>query len=161
MQEEDSNRLDGLNQSIDDDNDAEHDDKIHEEVKKLKRHDRKMLKGFMRGFGKIIILWLISKKRQHGYEIMTQIHDSTPFSKKMPSASMIYPVLHGLEKKGLITGTWEYQGKRKIKYYEITTEGEESLERIRKLVTKGQERGKNNLYKEFMEDMFSLKQNYS
>ena len=115
-----------------------------------------MLKGFMRGFGKIIILWLISKKRQHGYEIMTQIHESTPFSSKMPSASMIYPVLHGLEKKGLIIGTWEHHGKRKVKYYEITPEGEESLERIRKIGKRP-----NNLYKEFMEDMFSLKQNYS
>ncbi len=156
MQEEDSNPRGGLNQSIDDEKDPQHDDNFQEEVKNLKRHDRKMLKGFMRGFGKIIILWLISKKRQHGYEIMTQIHESTPFSSKMPSASMIYPVLHGLEKKGLIIGTWEHHGKRKVKYYEITPEGEESLERIRKIGKRP-----NNLYKEFMEDMFSLKQNYS
>ncbi len=127
------------------------------EIKNLKRHDRKMIKGFMRGFGKILILWLISKRRQHGYDIMTQIHEASPFSNKMPSASMIYPVLHNLEKKGLIKGTWEHHGKRKVKYYEITPEGEESLERIRKLVTKSQELGRTNLYHDFMDDMFSLK----
>jgi DNA-binding PadR family transcriptional regulator len=115
-----------------------------------------MVKGFMRGFGKIIILWLINKKRQHGYEIMTQIHESAPISNKMPSASMIYPVLHGMENKGLIKGTWEHHGKRKVKYYEITPEGKASLDRIRKIATRSQNHGKNNLYREFMKDMFSL-----
>jgi PadR family transcriptional regulator PadR len=124
-------------------------------IKNMKLHERKMIRGFMRGFGKIIILWLISKNRQHGYEIMTQLHEASP-SSKMPSTSMIYPVLHGLERKGLIKGSWEHHGKRKVKYYEITKEGEESLERIRKMVSKGQELGKANLYQEFMEDMFSL-----
>lgn len=127
-------------------------------IKNMKRHERKMLRGFMRGFGKIIILWLISKNRQHGYDIMTQLHEASPLSSKMPSTSMIYPVLHGLERKGLIKGNWEHHGKRKVKYYEITKEGEESLERIRELVSKSPDSGKTNLYQEFMEDMFSLKQ---
>jgi len=131
---------------------------FNEEIKKLHRHDRKMIKEFMKGFGNLIILWLISKKRQHGYEIMTQLHEASPFSnKKMPSSSMVYPVLHSLEKKGLIKGTWEHHGKRKVKYYEITREGEESLDRIRKVAAKDKELGRSNIHKEFMEDMFSLK----
>ncbi len=148
MKEKDSNHSKGLDQENDD---------FKQSIKNMPRHERKMIRGFMRGFGKIIILWLISKKPQHGYEIMTQLHEASPLSSKMPSTSMIYPVLHKLEKKGLINGTWEYQGKRKIKYYEITQEGVESLERIRKLVSKGQELGKSNLYRDFMEDIFSLK----
>ncbi len=88
---------------------------------------------------------------------MTQLHESTSVDTKMPSASMIYPVLHGLERKGLIKGTWEYHGKRKVKYYEITSEGKESLERIKKLVSRSQELGRTNLYQEFVEDIFSLK----
>ena len=58
----------------------------------------------------------------------------------------------------MIKGTWEYHGKRKVKYYEITKEGKKSLERIRGLVSKGKNMGRTNLYQEFMEDMFSLKQ---
>jgi PadR family transcriptional regulator len=149
MKEEDSNSSKKLDQEKDE---FEHD------IKNMSRHERKMIRGFMRGFGKIIILWLISKKPQHGYEIMTQLHEASPLSSKMPSTSMIYPVLHKLERKGLIEGTWEHHGKRKVKYYEITTEGKDSLDRIRKLVSKGQEIGRTNLYKDFMEDMFSLKQ---
>ncbi|HMK54590.1 MAG TPA: PadR family transcriptional regulator [Methanobacteriaceae archaeon] len=122
----------------------------------MPRHDKKMIRGFMRGFGKAIILWLISKKRQHGYEIMTQLHASSPLNGKMPSASMIYPVLHDLEKNGLIKGAWEHHGKRKVKYYEITVKGEESLNRIRQIAARGREIGAINLWKEFMQDMFAL-----
>lgn len=135
----------------------ENDGKSKFDPKCLHKHEKKMIGGFMRGFGKIMILWLISKRRQHGYEIMTQIHESSPYSSKMPSTSMIYPVLHDLEKKGLIKGTWEQQGKRKVRYYEITKEGEESINRIRKIVADGRKMGENNLWKEFLEDVFSLK----
>lgn len=155
---EDSNSPDGANLRDTSLENIETDKKtFKEEIKNLSRTDRKMIRGFMRGFGKIIILWLISKNRQHGYEIMTQLHNAASVDTKMPSASMIYPVLHGLERKGLIKGTWEHHGKRKVKYYEITREGEESLDRIRKVAAKDKELGRSNIHKEFMEDMFSLK----
>ena len=66
---------------------------------------------------KIMILWLIKKGRVHGYDIMTQLQgDSVSDDKlKTPSPSKIYPILHDLEKNGLIEGTWEYHGKQKIK----------------------------------------------
>lgn len=90
----------------------------------------------MRGFGKTIILGMIKKHRLHGYEVMTNINKfylAHDLDKKMKplGPSTVYPILHDLEKKGLITGTWEYQGKRKLKYYEITPEGEATIRRIR------------------------------
>lgn len=129
------------------------------DIKNLPRHEKKMIKGFMRGFGQIVILWLISKKRQHGYDIMTQLHAASPLDAKMPSASVIYPVLHKLEENGLINGTWEHHGKRKVKYYEITEDGEESLNRMRQIAAHGRELGATDLWNEFMEDMFALKRN--
>lgn len=99
----------------------------------LDKYDRKLIRGFMRGFGKTLILWHISKKRQHGYEIMTGFQKITE-NKNMPGPSMVYPILHELEKRGLIKGTWEAQGKRKIKYYEITDEGKKTLSRIQKVI---------------------------
>lgn len=127
------------------------------DIENLPKHDKKMIGSFMKAFGKLMILWLISKKQQHGYEIMTKLHESDPYHRKMPSASMIYPVLHDLEKNGLIKGTWEHHGKRKVKYYEITAEGEESLSRIRHMAAWGPELDLVNPWEEFMEDMFSLK----
>ncbi len=105
---EDSNSPDGANLRDTSLENIETDKKtFKEEIKNLSRTDRKMIRGFMRGFGKIIILWLISKNRQHGYE--------------------------------------------------ITSEGKQSLERIKNLISKRQDPGETNLYQEFMEDMFSLK----
>ncbi len=125
----------------------------------LDQFEKKLVRGVMRGSGPIIMLWLISKKGQHGYEIMTQLHESSPFSDKikMPSASIIYPKLHQLEKKGLIKGTWENHGKRKVKYYEITIEGLRTLEKVRNFF-KSRE---NNLYEDFLEDVMCIKNNRS
>lgn len=143
--------------SISDSIDDKNDDPCIDSLNKLSKHDRKIIRALMRGFSKVMMLWLISKKRHHGYEIMTQIHDSISYNNKMPSASMIYPVLHYLEKNEMISGTWEHQGKRKVKYYEITTEGEKSLERIRKIAMCGRDHDPNHIWDEFMEDMFGLK----
>jgi DNA-binding PadR family transcriptional regulator len=107
----------------------------------------------MRGFGTTMILWMISKKRQHGYEIMgrlSEMYVETHKEKKMPSPSIIYPALHELEKKGLIKGTWEYHGKRRVKYYEITEDGNATLNRIKRIFKKHT----HELVDEFWADMF-------
>lgn len=120
----------------------------------MSKYEKKLIKSFMRSFGNTMILWLISKKRQHGYEIMTKLHESSPYDNKMPSASKIYPVLHDLEKNRLIEGSWEHQGKRKVKYYEITDEGKQLLSRFRKLAKEAR-KNHSSLWVEFMEDMIS------
>ncbi|UTB33904.1 MAG: PadR family transcriptional regulator [Methanobacterium sp. ERen5] len=101
--------------------------------KELREYDIKLLKS-MKGFGKTMILWIISKERIHGYEIMSKLNTINPAEKKMHGKpGKIYPMLHDLEKAGLVTGTWEAHGKRKMKYYEITEEGIQTLERIKRV----------------------------
>ena len=123
--------------------------------KSLSKYERKLIKGLMRSFSNIMILWLINKKRMHGYEIMTVLSNSNPYENKMPSTSKIYPVLHDLEKNGLIEGSWEHQGKRKAKYYTITDKGQNFILSFKRLV----EHAKNdhaNLRTEFQEYMGSI-----
>ena len=97
----------------------------------LKEYDIKLLRS-MKGFGKTMILWLISKERTHGYELMNKISEISPSGKeKVRGTSKIYPILHDLEEAGLIIGTWEAHGKRKVKYYKITEEGMDTLLRIK------------------------------
>ncbi len=132
----------------------------HEEkklFKSLPKYDRKLLKGIMKGPGKIMILWLIGKERTHGYELMTKLQGDSPAGDnlKVSGPSKIYPILHELEKNELIKGTWEYHGKRKLKYYKITEEGINTLSRIRKI---SKCREKTQLLEEFMNDMFFNKE---
>ena len=121
-------------------------------LKHLKEYDLKLLRS-MKGFGKTMILWLISKDRTHGYELMTKMNGISPSAEENVSGpSKIYPVLHDLEEAGLIEGTWEAQGKRKIKYYEITDEGIQTLGRIKTVFSCHR---KTKILEEFWRDMFS------
>ncbi|MGB9978626.1 PadR family transcriptional regulator [Methanobacterium sp.] len=122
----------------------------------MSKYEKKLMKGLMKGFGNTMILWLISKKRMHGYEIMTKLHESTaPYNTKMPSASKIYPVLHDLEKNNMIEGSWEHHGKRKVKYYKITAEGEEALSRFKE-IARIAKKNKSSLWLEFFRDMIAV-----
>jgi DNA-binding PadR family transcriptional regulator len=154
MMENDGLPSDGFKTEQDDFKDQEgEDDCSSEAFKTLKKYDIKLLKS-MKGFGKTMILWLISKERIHGYELMTKINEISPSDEEtVRGPSKIYPVLHDLEENGLIAGTWEAQGKRKIKYYEITEEGNETLERIRKVFRCH----RTPILEEFWRDMLSKK----
>ena len=123
-------------------------------IMNMSKYEKKLMRGLMRGFGNTMILWLISQKRHHGYDIMTILHESSPLDNKMPSASKIYPVLHDLENHGLIEGTWEYQGKKKIKYYEITEEGQKTLSRFKEMAHFAKE-NQSSLWLDFMRDMLT------
>ncbi|MFY9638721.1 MAG: PadR family transcriptional regulator [Methanobacterium sp.] len=118
--------------------------------KYLKEYDMKLLRS-MKGFGKTMILWLISKDKIHGYELMNKMNELSPSKKAVSSPSQIYPILHDLEEAGLIEGTWDAQGKRKIKYYEITNEGIQTLHRIRTVFRCH----RTQILEEFWRDMFS------
>ncbi len=119
--------------------------------KGLKDYDIKLLRS-MKGFGKTMILWLISKERSHGYELMSKLNDISPSADEtVRGPSKIYPVLHDLEETGLIEGAWELHGKRKVKYYEVTDEGIQTLHRIKKVFRCH----KTQILEEFWRDMFS------
>ncbi|HCI4032407.1 MULTISPECIES: PadR family transcriptional regulator [Pseudomonas] len=57
-------------------------------------------------------LGIIEELRYHGYEI---------------SAGTLYPMLHGLEKKGYLTSQHERTGRRDRRMYEITEQGRVAL----------------------------------
>lgn len=57
-------------------------------------------------------LGIIEELRHHGYEI---------------SAGTLYPMLHGLEKKGYLTSRHERTGRRDRRLYEITEPGRVAL----------------------------------
>jgi DNA-binding PadR family transcriptional regulator len=105
-------------------------------------YDKIFIKNFFKSMRKVAILSMIKAKPRHGYEIMNvinKIYSEHSLDEMKIGASTIYPLLHTLEERNLIKGTWHQQGKRDIKCYEITPEGEATILRTQNLI-------KNSLY---------------
>jgi transcriptional regulator len=87
----------------------------------------KINKELLKGSTVILILKLLNEKDMYGYEMIKAIEKKSEgiFSFK---EGTLYPILHNLEQKGLVTAYWnEGEGKRKRKYYQLTKEGKNSL----------------------------------
>jgi len=112
------------------------------------------LKEAQKGYMRIAVLILLSKKQHHGYEIMKEIKDRTKGFWR-PTAGGIYPILQSLEKAGYIEGEWEFQKKRRRKIYKITKAGRLILKRA--LVKQSQiANNMSTLFEEFARDVLNL-----
>lgn len=112
------------------------------------------LKEAQKGYMRIAVLILLSKKRYHGYEIMKEIKDRTGGFWR-PTAGGVYPILRSLEKAGYIEGEWFFQKKRRRKTYKITDSGRLILERA--LAKQSQiANSMNALFKEFARDVLDI-----
>jgi DNA-binding PadR family transcriptional regulator len=73
---------------------------------------------FRKGFLKLIVLKIISKKPIHGYDIIQEIESKTR-GNWVPSPGSVYPVLEYLESRGYIS--MEESDRKKV--YTITEPG--------------------------------------
>ena len=74
-----------------------------------------------------LILSILSKGESYGYEIIQQV-SSLSGGEVEWKEGMLYPVLHRLEKEGLIEAEWRLaENGRKRKYYQLKQEGVKSL----------------------------------
>ena len=74
-----------------------------------------------------IILSILSEGENYGYAIIKQVAEFSG-GKLAWSEPMLYPVLHRLDKQGLIEAQWKVlDNGRKRKYYSITPDGRAAL----------------------------------
>ena len=74
----------------------------------------------------MLILKLISEKDMYGYEMIDTLRRKSQNVFEL-KAGTLYPLLHGMEEKGLLTAyEQEYAGKVR-KYYSITKKGKQEL----------------------------------
>jgi len=80
--------------------------------------DRSLVSGSMG----MLILRLLSEKDMYGYEMIDTLkkRSENVFELK---AGTLYPLLHGMEEKGLLTSYEQEYGGKMRKYYSITKEG--------------------------------------
>lgn len=85
-------------------------------------------KGLMSGSAALLVLHLIGLRDMYGYEIVKELElrSENVFSLK---EGTMYPVLHSLEKDGLVTSYESLAETGKLrKYYSITKKGSAALE---------------------------------
>lgn len=77
---------------------------------------------------KPIILSILLGGEDYGYEIIQKAKDISGGSLEW-SDKMLYPVLHRMEKEGLLVSQWKMSdGGRLRRYYRITEEGRSALD---------------------------------
>jgi DNA-binding PadR family transcriptional regulator len=113
----------------------------------------KWLKESQKGYMRIALLMLLSKKPCHGYEMMKDVEDRTEGFWK-PTAGGVYPILQSLENAGYIKGRWGPQ-KRKRKIYNLTESGKLILDRA--LLKHSQiAENMNTLFEEYSREVLGL-----
>jgi DNA-binding PadR family transcriptional regulator len=119
-------------------------EEIREEIRRIERMRTEQLGKFMiKKFLAVFILWLLKKRKMHGYEIIKTLqkegmHRATP--------SNVYPILNNMEKRGYLEVEERMEGKRRKKYYRTSAKGRAVLMACKKWFARG-------LKKEFFKEM--------
>ena len=78
---------------------------------------------------KPMILAILAQGENYGYQIIQRVKEISGGHMEW-SDGMLYPVLHRMEKEGLIVARWIISdGKKLRKYYQLTDQGVLELER--------------------------------
>jgi len=74
-----------------------------------------------------IVLSILSRGESYGYAIIQRVRSVSQEALQWTDG-MLYPVLHRLEERGLITARWgTSEHGRKRRYYQLTTAGKGAL----------------------------------
>jgi PadR family transcriptional regulator PadR len=74
-----------------------------------------------------IVLAILARGESYGYEILKEVRDVSGGELEWTDG-MLYPVLHRLERKGLIRSRWETpKSGRRRKYYRLLGRGKTEL----------------------------------
>ncbi len=84
--------------------------------------DKTLISGSMA----MLLLKLLSEGDKYGYEMIEALRQRSQNVFEL-KAGTLYPLLHGLEEKGLLTSYEKKVGGKVRKYYSITTDGKKVL----------------------------------
>lgn len=89
-------------------------------------------KRFSRSFLDLLILRMLSEERLWGYRIMSLLRSRHEIRVGPP---VIYPLLDSMEDKGLVKSEDVYEGKRRRRVYQVTSEGLGLIECFKAIVS--------------------------
>jgi DNA-binding PadR family transcriptional regulator len=77
----------------------------------------------------LLVLHYVAEDASYGNQLMDRIGALTGGALAVNPNTM-YPLLHSLEARGLIAGSWEHPERRSRRFYSITDEGGGELRRL-------------------------------
>jgi|SRR5579884_816886 PadR family transcriptional regulator PadR len=80
----------------------------------------------VKGSTELLVLSLLHGQAMHGYEIIKEIRARSEGHLRVGEGSL-YPLLHRLERDGLLTAEWGGLAGRDRRYYRLTARGEAAL----------------------------------
>jgi DNA-binding PadR family transcriptional regulator len=86
--------------------------------------DRELQKGSTA----MLVLSLLSSSPMHGYQMVKEPESRSKGTLTFKEGTL-YPILHTLEKEGLIVAQWESDGGRERKVYQLSDQGQGELRR--------------------------------
>jgi PadR family transcriptional regulator PadR len=84
----------------------------------------------VQGTLELLILRTLATGEKHGYEIAEWIHTASAEALSVEEGAL-YPALHRLELRGLLTSGWDVSANnRRAKYYRLTPSGRKRLKDV-------------------------------
>lgn len=84
----------------------------------------------VKGSTELLVLSLLRPQPMHGYEIIKEIRARSEGHLRVGEGSL-YPLLHRLERDGLVAAEWGGLPRRDRRYYRLTPRGEAALDERR------------------------------
>jgi PadR family transcriptional regulator, regulatory protein PadR len=85
------------------------------------------VQDFARDIHELLVLSALRDAPRHGYQLALDIEEGSNGLFRLKHGTL-YPILHRLEREGLIRGSWSRDGGRSRKVYELTSAGARRLE---------------------------------
>jgi DNA-binding PadR family transcriptional regulator len=82
----------------------------------------------LRGHLDMLLLGLLRDRPRHGYEVITALRERSDGVLDMTEGA-VYPALHRLEARGLLSSEWVPVSGRRRRVYEVTEDGLAALAR--------------------------------
>lgn len=86
----------------------------------------KVSKELLKGSTNMLVLSLLENENMYGYQMIKVLSEKSQNVFEFQEGTL-YPILHSLEEKNLISSYWDIVAGKKRKYYSITKEGKKHL----------------------------------
>jgi DNA-binding PadR family transcriptional regulator len=84
------------------------------------------IQSFARDLHELLVLSTLREGAKHGYQIALDVESESNGLFHFKHGSL-YPILHRMEREGLIDGSWSSEDGRRKKVYSLTRTGERHL----------------------------------